>query len=380
MTLTTRAPNLTESNSRSTGMSVPGNAKALAARKNVMIGPRTAFRAVRRLDVVAWLGIIVILVGWLGPRPARCQSAGKPEPPPAGRAGSAEEEKAIRAVDDAFVRDYNRGDSKQLAGHFTDDAEAIEADGARYQGRELIERRFAETFAASPGVKIAIEVGSIRFLSPDVAREDGLTVINPPNEARQVRPYSVLFVKRKGRWLMTSIREESDPLVSPHDRLRDLEWMIGDWVDEAPDSEVRLNCRWSDDGHFLIRAFTVRQQGKPVMTVTQRIGWDPLTHRIRSWEFDSEGGFGEGTWSRDGERWVIKHTGVRPEGVAASSTNVMVKERPDLVRWSSTDRVLGDESIPGSNSYVLVRVPPSPRTPTRAGALPPSSPSPTRSR
>ena len=80
--------------------------------------------------------------------------------------------------------------------------------------------------------------------------------------------------------------------------------MIGDWVDEGPDSEVRVNCRWSEDGNFLVRSFTVKQQGKPVMTVSQRIGWDPLARQIRSWEFDSEGGFGEGTWSRDGERWV----------------------------------------------------------------------------
>ncbi len=229
-------------------------------------------------------------------------------------------------------------------------------------------------------MKIAIEVASIRFLSPDVAEEEGHTVITPTKEARQVRPYTVLFVKREGRWLMSSVREEPDPLVSPHDRLRDLEWMVGDWVDQAPDSEVRLNCRWSDDGNFLLRSFTVKQRGKPVMTVTQRIGWDPLARRIRSWEFDSEGGFGEGTWSQDGQRWLIKHSGVRPEGVAASSTNVMVKERSDLVRWSSTDRVLGDESLPGADSYVLVRVPPPPRTPKSGRALPGSSPSTKRSR
>src|SRR6185312_5981483 len=283
-----------------------------------------------------------------------------------------DDEKAIRAVDEHFVLDYNRGDSNALAALFTDDAEAIEAEGDRLQGRELIERRFAETFAASPGVKIAIEIGSIRFLSPDVAKEEGHTIVTPAKEDRQVRPYTVLFVKRDGRWLISSVREDSDPLISPHDRLRDLEWMIGDWVDQAPESEVRVQGRWSEDGNFLIRSFTVRQQGKPVMSVTQRIGWDPLARRIRSWEFDSEGGFGEGTWSRDGERWVVKHTGVRPEGVAASSTNVMIKERTDLVRWSSTDRVLGDESIPGSNSYVLVRVPPPPRTPTTGRAVPPS--------
>src|SRR5262249_31236858 len=137
---------------------------------------------------------------------------------------------------------------------------------------------------------------------------------------------------------------------------------------------------WDEGGKLVRGLWKVKERGKPVMTVSQRIGWDPLARRIRSWEFDSEGGFGEGTWSRDGDRWVIKHSGVRPEGMAASSTNVMVKERSDLVRWSSNDRVLGDESRPGADSNVLVRVPPAPKTPRTGRSLPPSSPSTTRSR
>jgi uncharacterized protein (TIGR02246 family) len=353
------------------------------------MNPRSVLRAAQIVAVVAWFGGIPLLEGWVGPRVARSQAVQQPQPSSVvqravdtGHSASSEDEKALRAVDERFVSEYNRGDSKALAALFTDDAEAIEAEGDRYQGRELIERRFAETFAASPGVKIAIGAGSIRFLSPDVAKEEGVTVIAPAKEARQVRPYTVLFVKRDGHWLISSVREDPDPLISPHERLRDLEWMVGDWVDQSPDSEVRVNCRWSEDGNFLVRSFTVKQQGKPVMTVTQRIGWDPLSRRIRSWEFDSEGGFGEGTWSRDGDRWVVKHTGVRPEGVAASSTNTMIKERSDLVRWSSSDRVLGEESVPGSDSYVLVRVPPRPRTPAtgRTAPVPPNSPSTTRSR
>ena len=66
----------------------------------------------------------------------------------------------------------------------------------------------------------------------------------------------------------------------------------------------------------LQRQFTVKHQGKDVMTVNQRIGWDPAAKQIRSWEFDSEGGFGEGKWGGDGDRWVIKHTAIRPEGTS----------------------------------------------------------------
>src|SRR5262249_12464446 len=137
---------------------------------------------------------------------------------------------------------------------------------------------------------------------------------------------------------------------------------------------------WDEGGKLVRGLWKVKERGKRVMTVSQRIGWDPLARRIRSWEFDSEGGFGDGTWSREGDRWVIKHSGVRPEGIAASSTNVMVKERPDLVRWSSNDRVIGDESLSGADAYVLVRVPPTPRTPKSGRPLPPASSSTTRSR
>ena len=39
---------------------------------------------------------------------------------------------------------------------------------------------------------------------------------------------------------------------------------------------------------------------------TQRIGWDPVAGQFRSWDFDSQGGYSEGLWSRDGDRWIIK--------------------------------------------------------------------------
>ncbi|MGP0069454.1 MAG: YybH family protein [Isosphaeraceae bacterium] len=343
---------------------------------------RRTFRAVSPL---ALLIPALAIPGLAGDDPAtrseKAQTPAATRPDAAGATGQgqSDDEKGILAIDDAFVAAYNRGETKALAARFTEDAEVAEADGDRYQGRDAIERRFAETFAANPGVKIAIEIGSIRFLNPDLAKEEGRTLITPAKGAPLSRPYTAIFVKREGRWLFASIREESDPFIRPHDRLKDLEWMIGEWVDEGSDSVVRINCRWSEDQNFLIRSCTVKMQGKPVMSLTQRIGWDPLARQIRSWDFDSEGGFGEGRWSRDGDRWTIKHTGVRPEGTPTSSTNVMVRERPDVLRWVSTDRVLGEQSIPENEAYVMVRVPPAPRLRSKGPSAPASSPNTTRS-
>ena len=318
-----------------------------------------------------WSGLAHARAGGGGAGQEAPQAAAKPADLGAARP---EQEAAIRAVDDAFVRDYNKADSKALAVLFTEDAEVVEDSGETYLGRAQIEKSLAATFAASKGARLALEVGSIRFVTPDVVKEEGRSIVTPAAGAPVSRLYSVLFVKRGGRWLISSEREEPDPLVRPHDRLKEFEWMIGDWLDEGSDSLVRVNCHWSDDGNFVIRAFTVHHRGKPVMIVTQRIGWDPLARQFRSWEFDSEGGYGEGRWSRDGDRWVVKHTGVRPEGTTASATNVMTRVRPDLVRWSSTDRVVGDELVAEDQGYVLVRVPPAPRVRSQGPVAPPATP------
>ncbi len=200
---------------------------------------RIAVRFAGPLALVAACAALLVWVGRFGASAARSEPAQQP-PGPGGSTAAAgapvaappsADEKAIRAFDDELARAYNRGDSKALGAMFTEDAETTEADGERFQGRALIERRFAETFAASPGVTIAIEPESIRFLGPDVAREEGQTVINPPKEARLVRPYTAMLVKRGGRWLLSSVREESDEMVGPHERLKELEWMVGDWVE-----------------------------------------------------------------------------------------------------------------------------------------------------
>lgn len=47
------------------------------------------------------------------------------------------------------------------------------------------------------------------------------------------------------------------------------------------------------------------------MTGTQRIGWDPLTRRLRTWVFDSSGSFGEGNWKAtrpDGSEFTLNMT------------------------------------------------------------------------
>lgn len=353
--------------------------------------------ALRTAGAAALLAVLAALWG-TNSEPARAQGradapkAAAPADKPGADAPQADEpaddparplsadEKAILAADEAFEADYNKGDSKALAARFTEDAEVVQDDGDRYTGRARIERRLAETFKEHPGVKMDLKVDDVRFVAPDVAKEEGRTLMTTPEGEAVSRRYTALYVRRDGHWLIASVREEEDDtLVRPHERLKALDWMLGDWMDEGAESEVRLHCDWSEDKNFLIRKFTVKRAGKPVMTVTQRIGWDPLARQFRSWEFDSEGGFGEGLWSRDGDRWVVDHAGVRPDGTTGEALNVMVRERPDLVRWASTERTVDGAPADEELKYVLVRVPPKPKPasanrPAEAPAPKPNTP------
>jgi uncharacterized protein (TIGR02246 family) len=295
------------------------------------------------------------------PAPA-VQNAGASGPAQGSFTNRPDDEKAIKAAAEVFTRAYDSGDSAAVAALFTDDAEMIDEFGDVLEGRAAIQDFYARMFRERPGTRITVSMAALRFLGPDVAREVGHTRVTPAGgEPATLRRYTVLFVKQAGKWLYSSVREEHASGIVHHERLKALEWMVGDWLDQSSDSTVHVTCQWSPDKNFLLRDFTIHVQGQPVMTVNQRIGWDPLHNQIRSWVFDSEGGFGEGIWTRKGNIWVIKSTGVLTDGRIATATNTLTPVGPNSVKWSSTERTLGDQFIGEPAEYVMVRRPPPPK-------------------
>jgi len=269
------------------------------------------------------------------------------------------EERAIRAVAEAFAKGYNAHDAKAVAALFTADAEAVDEEGNATQGRAAIEQVFAGIFAENPKTRIEVSVGSIRFPSPTVAIEDGSSsVIRAPNEPAERNRYMVVHVKQGGTWRMASARDLPGEPPLAEEQLKQLGWLVGDWVDESPESLIITSYRWTENHHYLVSDFTVQIGGRPAMTGSQRIGWDPLAKKLRSWVFDSEGGFVEGTWTRDGQRWLVKTTGVTRDGKPASATNVTTRVAKDRMTWESRDRSVGGDVMPNIGPVTIVRKPP----------------------
>jgi uncharacterized protein (TIGR02246 family) len=298
---------------------------------------------------------------WACPGLNAQESAGK-EPPRSTASKRSDDEKSIAGLVVAFTRAFDRGDAAAAAATFAEDALVVEEHGERIEGRAAIRDHLAASFIDSPGSTITIKVDSLRFLGPDTALEEGRTTITPagPGAVPEITRFTVVYIKQNGQWFQSAVRDEFSQDLSPHDRLKELEWLVGDWINESQDAIVNTSCKWTDDGNFLIRDFTMKTLGQPVLSGTQRIGWDAVKHQFKTWIFDSEGGFGEGYWARDGARWVIKTNGVRQDGQPASATNIITRLSRDRLSWQSVDTTLGAVAVAGINEFTVVRKPPEP--------------------
>lgn len=283
-----------------------------------------------------------------------------PETPKTPATPNDAEVAAIRAADGRLAQAFSAGKADEMAAIFHPQAEFVDEEGVAYQGRPAIQELLTKYFTKFPGVKVTVEVDSIRVAGP-VALEEGVRTTVTKDETAGARIfYSAVWTKVGNDWQIVSLRDSADDSeLSPHDLLEPLAFLVGDWVNEGNDAVVRITYRWSEDQNFLLGDFHVTRAGAVVMHSTQRIGWDPLTGKVRSWMFDSDGGFGEGHWTHVDGSWVIKSTAVLPDGQTGSATITMTPQGKDRYVLKGSDRFAGDERA-DDFEHVISRQPPQP--------------------
>ena len=272
------------------------------------------------------------------------------------------DELAIIATGEAFVKAFNDADEQGIAQLFVKDAEYINEQGTVVRGRESITEAFKASFESNSSAKIEMQIDQIRIVSPGVALEDGVTMVSRSEHRSPIfTRYSAVHVKSDGKWLVASVREQTPKEWRQHrTRMEELSWLQGDWVDEGDGAVVLFSCAPIDAGNFLLRKFSIHIAGHAAMTGDQRIGWDPLSHKFRSWIFDSEGGFSEGFWYRDENRWELKMTGVTADGQPASSTSIYTIVDENTITWQSVDHEVAGIQLPDSDPITIVRRGPQP--------------------
>lgn len=273
------------------------------------------------------------------------------------RADQAADEAAIRKAVESYVAAFNAGDAKQLAALWSPEAVYTNPiSSEQVVGREAIEQQFSGIFAGSQGAKLAAKTDSVTFVSPNVAVEQGSATVMRPDQEPEQSTYSAVYVRRDGEWLLDRVTEEDVPVItSNYEHLKDLEWMIGSWLDQDDFVSIETSCHWTKNKNFLVRSFAVTAGDRVDMAGMQIVGWDPVAKRIRSWVFDSDGGFGEGAWSKRGNAWYIQVVGTTAEGTKTSAVNVITYVDNDTFTWQSVNREAGGQLLPNVDEVSVVR-------------------------
>jgi uncharacterized protein (TIGR02246 family) len=312
-----------------------------------------------RLAVPSVLAALAVLTTFsLIRAPRSAEGAGNLSPrdddkPKATATGlSATDDKAIRQASAAYMAVLNKGDLEGVMVFWSPDADYVDEAGKMTRGRDAIAALFKKSLSEQKGAKFKGQIHSLKLLRNEIALVDGSVEITSPDGTRDTNRYAVVWVKSGDKWLISSARDlptEIDHLPSlAYAHLQGLEWLIGDWVDQSDKVDVDISCRWAPNKTFLIMEYFVKREKEDPLVVTQRIGWDPYNQLIRSWTFDSRGGFNEGYWRRDGAPWIVGVSGILPDGGTGSATHIYDFVNQDAFTWRSMDREIDGQPVADS--------------------------------
>ena len=243
-----------------------------------------------------------------------------------GQTSTESDEKAIKAALASYTAAFNKGELDGLLQCVAADADFIDDKGRQCTGKAALADLLKRALVDFKGYKLTAALTSLHFLKPDVAIADGTVDLTAPDGTIGTGQFVTTWTKTNGKWLLSGIRDlaasrAASESVSP--KLKQLEWLVGDWVQENPRSSVTINGRWALHQSFLVLEYAVTEKEEEDLSVVQYFAWDSMRGVITSWFFDSRGGYGGGDWARKGNTWTAEWKGVLPEGRTGSSFNTL---------------------------------------------------------
>ena len=164
-----------------------------------------------------------------------------------------------------------------------------------------LEKYFTEALTDND-TKLTVDVTSVDFVSPNVAIERGVAHVISPDGEVEDSAYSAVHVRQDGQWLLDRVTEEGvvKPPKSNYEHLKELEWMVGSWIDEdedVTDPDRRRVDQEQELPHPLVLG-RHRRPGRHVRHADHRLGSgrqaDPLVgvrlrRRIRRRQVERQG-------------------------------------------------------------------------------------------
>jgi ketosteroid isomerase-like protein len=253
-------------------------------------------------------------------------------------------EAAVRQASKDYLAAVARSDHKALTEYWTAEGTYVDPAGDTFTARELIADMEASPPAARPGAKLS-DV-TVRFLSPDVAVEDGHCELALRDGTPAHGRYHALWVRQQGKWKLDRLEDLRAAAPSLASRLAALETFVGEWTGESNGRAVRMTTRWNASKTFLRQDLVITSGGKEVSGSVQVIGWDPREEKFHSWAFYDDGGHGQGFWSQEAHVWMVLVDGVRPDGSTTTATHVYRFTDKNTLVCQSIDSEVDGEALP----------------------------------
>lgn len=248
-------------------------------------------------------------------------------------------------------------DAGKLASLCSDDAAFVDLTSKEtIEGKANIENYLKKHFQAEekPAIKTTIE--GITFPESGKAIETGVLDLTYKSEGPRKLAFKADFAKVNNSWYLqkwTQVEMLAPP--SHFEHLKDLDWLVGKWVNTDEDLVFTSHYRWDKSKNFLTQHFTLKVLDHKQLSGKQIIGWDPIKQQVRSWVFDSEGGFGENTWSKNGNSWYLTAVFTLSDGQRATATHIITQVDDKTYTFASVGRDIDGRVLPNIGPFKVVK-------------------------
>ncbi len=253
-----------------------------------------------------------------------------------------------------YVARFNSRDFDALAKLLRNDV-AYHDDSTDVSGSAAFVEGLRKVTSEEPSLKLSIEIQEVKLDGDAVAFAAGTASMASDNTPSESSRFEVEFGKEADAWKVVSISETSGASASAN-ALESLTWLIGSWQD-SHDPTLQTTVRFVSGNQFLQRTVERRTDTETTQIATEMIGYDPQSHRVRSWLFFADGSFGSGTWQGESDHCKIHLRQTLVDGSTATGTYVVRPTSADSMTIQLISRVVNGELQPTGQPTSLTRIP-----------------------
>lgn len=270
---------------------------------------------------------------------------------------SLDESEVVKQRLNSYVSAFNSKNPQEMSKFWATTAQYTNPlTGKTVQGQEQIAQELELVLQNRKNENLKVEITSVNFPQKDLALERGKATFSREGEPTQEILFQVVLVNEKGQWNITKIDEiESIQAPSHFEELKELNWLIGEWSDKNDTFDMDSVYEWDNNRNFINHHFKINVLGHSDLEGKQIIGWDPIKKRIRSWMFDSDGGYAQGKWKKVDNRWIIETTSTLSDGRKGSQTTTITPIDQNSYTLEISDREIDGEILPNVEPFKIMR-------------------------